>query len=66
MAKVQKAFYEGKNIICESKTLRKASRTITIKQKGGWSLDGDIFVSPEYERDFHTSRCIVEELISIN
>ena len=60
MNEVKGAFQNGGNVICESKTIRKIAQSLTINQKLGWKLEGDIFVSNEYERGFHTARCIVE------
>ncbi|MCH9813394.1 MAG: hypothetical protein K0U47_05555 [Epsilonproteobacteria bacterium] len=56
---VQSAFDNGEVIICESKALRKAARTILIEKEKNWQLQNDIFVSPEYERGFHSARCLV-------
>jgi len=60
MNEVKKAFQSGNNVICESKVIRKVAQSLTINKKLGWKLDGDIFVSNEYERGFHTARCIAE------
>ena len=58
MAGVKEIFNNGETIICENKMRRTISRSVLLSQKLGWSLDGDEFVNPEYERNFHTSRCI--------
>jgi len=58
MAGVKKAFNEDKEVVCESRMNRKAAQSISIKKSNGWSLDGDVFTNPNYERVFHTSRCI--------
>lgn len=60
MNEVKEVFQNGGNVICESKTIRKVAQSLTINQKLGWRLEEDIFVSNEYERGFHTARCIVE------
>ncbi len=58
MAGVKEIFNEGDTIICENKMRRTISRSVLLSKDLGWSLDGDEFVNPEYERNFHTSRCI--------
>ncbi len=55
---VKKAFSEGKEVICENRLHRKAAQSIKIAKERGWSLDGDNFVNPIYNRPFHSSRCI--------
>ncbi|MFZ9660102.1 MAG: hypothetical protein ACO29X_06095 [Arcobacteraceae bacterium] len=60
MNDVQAAFLSGKNVICESKAVRKVSQSLVINKKLGWTIKEDIFISSEYERGFHTARCIVE------
>jgi hypothetical protein len=60
MAEVQKAFEEGKPVICESRMLRKAAQSIIISKEHDWRIEGDMFVSPHYNRPFHTARCIVK------
>jgi len=58
MEGVKEIFNEGKTIICENKMRRTISRSVLLSQELGWSLEGDEFVNSEYERNFHTSRCI--------
>ncbi|MEA1891687.1 MAG: hypothetical protein U9N33_03145 [Campylobacterota bacterium] len=58
MAGVKEIFNEGGTIICENKMRRTVSRSVLLSKNLGWSLDRDEFVNPEYERNFHTSRCI--------
>jgi hypothetical protein len=60
MAEVEKAFSEGKNIICESRAIRKVSQTVTVNQEQNWKLANGIFTSSNYERGFHSARCVVE------
>ncbi len=60
MENVKEEFQNGKNIICESKAIRKVAQSVIINQKLGWQLKGDIFISNQFERSFHTARCIVE------
>ena len=58
MIGVKKLFNEGVTIICENKMRRTISRSILLSKNLGWSIEGDMFVNKDYERDFHTSRCI--------
>ena len=58
MAGVKELFIQGETIICENKMRRTISRSVLLSKKLGWSIDGDRFVNSDYERDFHTSRCI--------
>ncbi len=60
MSDVKTAFANGKEVECESRLNRKAAQSIVVSQKTGWHLEGDLFVNPEYERTFHTARCIVK------
>ena len=60
MADVQYRFTQGGAVICESKAVRKVAQSIIISKKLnlGWELVGDELHSPEYERGFHTARCL--------
>jgi hypothetical protein len=60
MADVKNRFNKGGAVICESKALRKVAQSIIIdpKKPQGWTLIGDEFHSPEYERSFHSARCL--------
>jgi hypothetical protein len=58
MSEVESIFNAGEMLICENKMRRTISRSVLIAQKDGWSLDGHLFKNPDYERDFHTSRCV--------
>ncbi len=58
MEGVKEIFNNGETIICENKMRRTVSRSALLSQDLGWSIVGDKFVNPDYERDFHTSRCI--------
>ncbi|MDD2399079.1 MAG: hypothetical protein PHR75_00515 [Sulfurovum sp.] len=60
MAEVKDAFEKGQPILCESRMVRKAAQSIIVKKSQGWSIEGDNFVSPHYERPFHAARCIVK------
>ena len=58
MAEVEKRFKEGKSVICENKMRREIMPSVVINKKFGWSLKGDFFTNPEYERDFFSARCV--------
>ena len=58
MEGVKEIFNNGETIICENKMRRSVSRSVLLSQELGWRLDGDKFKNDDYERDFHTSRCI--------
>ena len=55
---VKEIFNEGGTIICENKMQRTISQSVLISKDFDWRLEGDLFVSDNYVRDFHTSRCI--------
>ena len=57
---VRQAFKSGKAVICESRANTKAAQSIIIKKEYDWSIKGDYFSSPNYERDFHLSRCVIK------
>ena len=57
---VRNAFKNDKAVICESRANTKAAQSIIIKKEYGWKINGNYFSSPNYERDFHLSRCIVK------
>ncbi len=58
MAKVAKAFEEGKRIECIDKTTKLGG--IVIK-KGEWRLEGDTFKNPAFYRSYNIRQCIVGE-----
>ena len=58
MQGVKEIFNEGDTIICENKMRRTISRSVLLSKKLGWRLEGDKFKNDDYERAFHTSRCI--------
>jgi len=58
MEGVKEIFNTGETIICENKMRRTISRSVLLSKKLGWRLEGDKFKNDDYERDFHTSRCI--------
>ena len=60
MSEVKTAFNQGKTVICESRAMRKVAQSVDINKNREWKLEGDIFVSPNYSRVFHTARCLVK------
>ena len=64
MADVKESFNNGKVIICENKMRKTISQSVLIEKNLEWILDGDLFISDNHVRDFHTSRCIEFEGIA--
>jgi len=60
MNEVKKAFNSGKSVLCENRIYTKAAQFVTVKKEYEWYIEGDNFKSPNYTRDFHIARCIVE------
>jgi len=60
MTEVSEAFAQDKPILCESRMLRKVAQSVTVQKSKEWSMEGDLFVSPNYSRSFHSARCIVK------
>lgn len=58
MEGVKEVFNEGGTVICENKMQRTISRSVLISKNLEWRLEGDLFVSDNHMRDFHTSRCV--------
>ncbi len=58
MQGVAELFNEGKTVICENKMHRTISQSVLISKKLGWRLEGDYFKNKDFERDFHTARCV--------
>ncbi len=58
MKNVEKMFNDGETIICENKMRRTISRSVILSKKLGWRVENHLFKNKDYERDFHTSRCI--------
>lgn len=58
MEGVKEIFNNGETVICENKMRRTVSRSALLSQELGWRIEGDKFKNDDYERDFHTSRCI--------
>jgi len=55
---VQEIFENGETVICENKMQRSVSRSVLLSKKLGWRLENNKFKNDDYERDFHSSRCI--------
>ena len=60
MESVKKAFYEGKEILCENRVYTKGANFISVKKDLDWKINGDYFESPNYTRNFFLARCIVK------
>ncbi len=65
MADVRAAFAQDKQLLCESRMLRKVAQSVVVQRSKGWELKGELFVSPLYTRPFHTARCIVAKAVSL-
>ncbi|MBT4731548.1 hypothetical protein HOB87_06235 [Candidatus Woesearchaeota archaeon] len=59
MQSVSSAFNNDKDIVCENRIIRKAAQSLVINRSRGWLLTNDIFSSSEYNRVFHSARCLV-------
>ncbi len=55
---VETLFNAGETIICENKMHRTISKSVLLSQSMGWRLEDHLFKHDDYERDFHTSRCV--------
>ncbi len=55
---VEEIFNSGETVICENKMRRTISRSVLLSKKLGWRLEDHLFKHDDYERDFHTSRCV--------
>ena len=61
MELVKKEFENGKVIVCDNKGDLTLGRSVLIdKSRYGWKVDGLFFISDEYPRNFHISRCVVD------
>lgn len=58
MQNVQEMFNSGEEIICENKMKRTVARSVILSKALGWRVEDHLFKNSDYERDFHTSRCI--------
>jgi len=65
MADVRAAFAEDRQILCESRMIRKVAQSVVVQKSKGWQLKGNIFTSPDYVRPFHAARCVVGKAISL-
>jgi len=65
MADARAAFAQDKQLLCESRMLRKVAQSVVVQRSKGWELRGDLLVSPLYVRPFHVARCIVAKAISL-
>ncbi|OHE12040.1 MAG: hypothetical protein A2525_01960 [Sulfurimonas sp. RIFOXYD12_FULL_36_11] len=55
---VENIFNSGETVICENKMRRTVSRSVLLSKELGWKLEDHLFKHHDYERDFHTSRCV--------
>ncbi|MDD2653060.1 MAG: hypothetical protein PHX44_08435 [Sulfurimonas sp.] len=55
---VEELFSAGETIICENKMRRTISKSVLLSQSMGWRLEDHLFKHDDYERDFHTARCV--------
>jgi len=60
MAEVREAFNNNQSVLCESRMQRKVAQTVTVLKSNEWFMKGDNFTSPNYNREFHSARCVVE------
>lgn len=58
MEGTEKIFTSGETVICENKMRRTISKSVLLSQALGWRLENHLFKNDDYERDFHTSRCV--------
>ena len=60
MVLVKKAFEDGKIIVCDNKGDLTLGHSILVdKSRYGWQATDYYFISSEYPRNFHISRCVV-------
>jgi len=57
---VTEAFNRGDAILCENRLYRKGSQSVEIIKSRDWSLEDNIFSSPNFERGFFIARCVVK------
>jgi hypothetical protein len=58
MENVEQMFSSGETVICENKMQRTISQSVLVVPKLGWHIENHTFQNPDYERGFHTSRCV--------
>lgn len=66
MQGVEKAFYEGRKVVCESRMIRKVAQSVTIEKSNEWDLKDHVFGSPNYSRGFFSARCIEYVAITLD
>lgn len=60
METVTKGFNSGKTVVCDNKGDLTLGRNVLIaKDRMGWHINDSNFVSNEFPRKFHISRCVV-------
>jgi uncharacterized membrane-anchored protein len=65
MTSVREAFAADKQLLCESRMLRKVAQSVVVQKSKGWTLEGNLFLSHDYVRPFHAARCIVAKAINL-
>jgi hypothetical protein len=55
---VEEIFNNGETVICENKMHRTIAKSVLLSKSLGWRLEDHLFKHDEYERDFHSSRCV--------
>jgi hypothetical protein len=58
MSGVETAFNNAEKVICESRAVRKVAQSVTVEESNEWSLNDNMFSSPNYTRKFFSARCI--------
>jgi len=58
MANVEKMYNSGETVICENKMQRTISQSVLVRPDMGWKIVNHVFQNSDYERGFHTSRCV--------
>ena len=58
MDNVEEMFKKGDTMICENKMRRTISKSVLLSKEMGWIVEDHLFKHVDYERDFHTSRCV--------
>ena len=58
MKTVETRFLDNKPIICENRTQRKVAQSIILTQELGWTLENNLFSNPQFNRTFHSARCL--------
>jgi len=58
MTNVEAIYNSGETVICENKMQRTISQSVLVRPDMGWEIIDHVFQNPDYERGFHTSRCV--------